>query len=56
MVEVVILVEIHSFSFNSFDALPSDEYNVDGYLSDECREHEVSLTLLYNMLYIYYQK
>ena len=59
MVEVVILVQIQSFFFNSFDALPSDdksEYNVDGYLSDECREHEVSLTLLYNMLYIYYQK
>ena len=49
MVEVVILVQMQSFSFNSFDALPSDnksEYNVDGYLSDECREHEVSLTHL----------
>ena len=54
-VEVVMLVQIHSFSFNSFDILPSDdksEYNVDGYLPDECREHELSLTLLYNVIYL----
>ena len=55
MVEVVILVQIQSFSFHSLYTLPSNdksEYNVDDYLSDECREHEVSLTLLYNVIYL----